>query len=70
MGTIVGPKIGHGYNLGRDNSTLIIENVKDDDAGVWWCNVVTTDPWTDRGASNVTVIGRSLTRVLEVKELE
>ena len=58
LGSKVGPKYGHGYNLGEDNSTLIIDSVADEDSGTWWCNVVTTDPWSDRGATNVTVIGR------------
>ncbi|XP_072013089.1 uncharacterized protein [Amphiura filiformis] len=56
LGSKIGPKIGKGYNLGDDNTTLIIDEVQDEDAGVWWCNVVTTDPWTDRDTSNITVI--------------
>ena len=57
MGFKTGPKYNRGYDLGPDNSTLIIENVKDEDSGKWWCAVVVTDPWQDKGSTNVTVTG-------------
>ncbi|XP_072013079.1 uncharacterized protein [Amphiura filiformis] len=55
MGWKTGPKFNKGYDLADDNSTLIIKNVGDEDAGTWWCTVVVTDPWTDRSSTNVTV---------------
>lgn len=58
MGWKKGPLYNKGYDLAEDNSTLIIENVKEGDSGTWWCNVVVTDPGQGRGSTNVTVTGK------------
>ena len=58
LGFKTGPKYKNGYDLADDNTTLIIEKVKDEDAGTWWCSVVVSDPWTDKGSTNLTVTGK------------